>query len=806
MAEESYNNSKANNQQSNDEGINFQDLLYLCVKNWYWFLISLLIALSLGVMYITMTQPVYTRQASLLIRDDDKNQSISRDFGQFSSMGAKNSRMNLHNEMITLKSPTYMIDVVKKLHLDVNYEIDGAFHKEVLYGSTLPVTVNFLDVKPEQSASFIMKLLDDSKVQLSDFYLQGAEKSSKPITSKLGTVVQTPIGKLMIAPTNNYIGKFDKKIYVTRGGYSGVSKSYSSRLRVDQSDEKASVVDLRFDDVSPERAEDVLNNLFVVYNEKWIEDINQQAISTSNFIDEELRQIERELGNVDENISSYKSQHMVPDVQAASSVYMARSENTSSQLLDLKNQLYMAKYIRRQLGNTGKDFSVLPANSGIDNPSVAQQIADYNEKVIRRNNLLANSNPSNPLVQDLDQELIATKNAITAAIDNTTAVLNERISSLQGTESQTRQQIASNPTQAKDLLSVERQQKVKEQLYVFLLQKREENQLSKAFTAYNTKLLNPPSGSMKPSKPVKFNVMLVALLLGILIPLIILLIMNSFDTAVRSRRDLEGVTVPFIGEIPLSYKKHRGILALFNRRKDVREIVVKEKSGNVINEAFRVVRTNLEFISGKEGASKIIMFTSANAGSGKTFISTNLALSFAIKKKRVLLIDLDLRKASMSTFVKSPTNGVSDYLSEHYDNLDDVMVKGELNEYLDVMPVGTIPPNPTELLFSDRLEGMLQEMRERYDYIFIDCPPIEIVADATIVNKFCDMTVFVVRSGLFDKNMLNELQRNYEDGRYNKLVLILNGTSDESNGYGYRRYGYGYGYGYSYGYGNQKKS
>ena len=794
MAED--NNLNGKKHKSGEDTINFQDILFLCIKNWYWFLISLLVALTLGVIYITVTQPVYTCQASLLIRDDDKNQAISRDFGQFMTMGTNKSRMNLHNEMLILKSPTYMIDVVKKLHLDVNYDVDGPFHKEVLYGSNLPISVSFLDVAPEQYAAFSVKLNENGKAVLNKFEMSGKTVKDKTITTKLGVVTQTPVGKVMISPTDQYVGKYDKTINVSRRGYNSVARSYSGRLKVDQNDNKTSVVDLRLDDLSPERAKDVLNTLFVVYNEKWIQDINEQAINTSKFIDDELQQIQRELGNVDEDISSYKSANLVPDVREASTVYMTRSENTASQLLELKNQLYMAQYIRRQLSGGSKDFRVLPANSGIDNAQIANQIIDYNEKVIRRNNLLANSNASNPLVQDLDQELVATKNAITAAMDNTVAILKERINSLQSTESATKAQIASNPTQAKYLLSVERQQKVKEQLYVFLLQKREENQLSKVFTAYNTKVLYPPSSSSKPTKPVKFNVMMMALLLGLILPFALLLLFKSLDTSVKSRRDLEGVTVPFVGEIPLSYKKRRGLLALFNRRKEVREIVVKEKSGNAINEAFRVVRTNLEFISGKEGQSKIFMFTSANSGSGKTFISTNLALSFAIKKKRVLLIDLDLRKASMSTFVKSPSKGISDYLSEHYDNVDDVMVKGELHENLDVIPVGTVPPNPTELLFSDRLEKMLVEMRDRYDFIFVDCPPIEIVADATIVNKFCDMTIFVVRSGLFDKAMLNELQRNYEDDRYNKLVMILNGTSDESSAYGYRRYGYGYGYGY----------
>jgi capsular exopolysaccharide synthesis family protein len=538
----------------------------------------------------------------------------------------------------------------------------------------------------------------------------------------------------------------------------------------------------------------VLNRLYVVYNQKWVEDINQQAISTSQFIDQELRAIEAELSNVDEDISSYKSKNMVPDVAANAALNLNKADQTSQQLLEFENQLYMAKYIRKQMSEGA--YKILPANTGIDNTVLAQQIGGYNEKVLQRNNLVANSSASNPLVVDLDQSLQAMKVSIMTSINTVIATLTDKINGLQGSESEAREQIATNPTQAKYLLSVERQQKVKEELYTFLLQKREENQLSKAFTAYNTKMLNPPSGKNTPTKPVKSTIFLIAVFIALLIPTLVLLIINNLDTAVRTRKDLKALTIPFIGELPLSYKRHTGLLSFLNKRNDVRRIVVKEQSRNEINEAFRVVRTNLEFISGKAGRTKTIMFTSANAGSGKTFITMNLATSFAIKGKRVLIVDLDMRKASLSTFVDSPKVGISDYLNERVDNIDAILVKEKTHVNLDIIPVGTIPPNPTELLFSERLPGLLNKMHDKYDYIFIDCPPVEIVADASIVNKFCDMTVFVIRSGLLDRGALPDIEKYYVEKRYGNMVVIFNGTTPQVSGYGYHKYGYSYGYGY----------
>ena len=801
MAEEIYNASPKVQQADEHESIDFKELIHLCVSNWYWFVISLILALGLAALYILTTPKQYMRQCSVLIKDQKNSSSLSSDFGKFSDVGFNIDNTNLHNEIITFKSPSYMMEVVKTLHLDMVYVMDGTFHPVVLYGKTLPVNVVMPDVDPEEHASFTMKLLDNNEVLCTNFsggalnHLDEddtkarSEAAKKALRLKLNVMSLTPVGKVLITPSDYYVGKVDASIQVHHAPITDKAEAYASGLIAELNDDRASVIDLKIINMSPELADDILYTLYDVYNKKWVEDINKQATSTSNFIDEELRQIQNELGNVDESIAGFKSANQVPDINLAANIAMHKAESNSAQLLDLNNQLLMANHVRSQLAS-GDKHRILPTNTGIEGAAIPQQINMYNEKVMQRNSLVANSNENNPLVQELDESLNSMRQAIIASVDNVIVTLKGRIGDLRASSSVTQGQISSNPTQAKYILTVERQQKVKEQLYLFLLQKREETQLSKAFTAYNTKLLNPPRGSKRPAKPVKFNVLLVALLLGLIMPLLIIFLINTLDTKVHTRKDLESLTLPFIGEIPLSYRKRKGLLGLFNKRKEVREIVVKERSGNAINEAFRVVRTNLEFVSGKENRCKVIMLTSAYAGSGKTFISANLATSFAIKGKRVLLIDMDLRKGSLSAFVNSPDLGISDFLSEHIDNLDEIMVKGSINENLDVIGVGTTPPNPTELLYNNRLEMMLSQMRERYDYVFIDCPPLEIVADASIINKLCDMTIFVVRSGLFEKSNLVDLERNYTEKRYKNLTLILNGTYDEYNGYGYHRYGY----------------
>ena len=582
-------------------------------------------------------------------------------------------------------------------------------------------------------------------------------------------------------------------IYVSRVTPHDATVAYLSRLTVGLQSEETTIVDLSFQDVNTQRAEDVLNTLIAVYNENWVKDKNQIAVGTSMFINERLGVIEQELGHVDENISSYKSANLLPDVQAASSLYMSQSSETSSKILDLNTQLSMARYIRNYMTASGNRGQLLPANTGLQGGNVEQQIGEYNAMQLQRNNLVANSSEKNPLVTDMDQSLSALHGAIISSIDNLIVSLNTQIASLERSEQQTTARIAANPSQAKHLLSVERQQKVKEQLYLFLLQKREENELSQAFTAYNTRVITPPNGSMVPTAPVKTSVIMIALVVGLAIPMLGIVLSVAMNTTVRGRKDLESLSVPFIGEIPQQGKKRR-----LSKRNHIQKkpIVVEEKSRDIINEAFRSVRTNLEFMTGNTSGAKIIMVTSFNPGSGKTFVAINLATCLAIKQKKVLVIDLDLRRATLSQYAKQVKPGISNYLAGQVLTIQDITTDEEdRHSSLDIIPVGTIPPNPTELLASERLEQLLAQLRKEYDYILIDCPPIEIVADATIISKYVDATLFVVRAGLLQRNMLPQLNKLYNSHKYKNMTVLLNGTELVHG----RRYGYQYGYNYGYG-------
>jgi capsular exopolysaccharide synthesis family protein len=397
-----------------------------------------------------------------------------------------------------------------------------------------------------------------------------------------------------------------------------------------------------------------------------------------------------------------------------------------------------------------------------------------------------------------------------ASIDNSIVALNTQIRNLQGSQASTTSKIASNPTQAKYLLSVERQQKVKESLYLFLLQKREENELSQAFTAYNTRIVEQPGGSTAPTSPNSRNILAIAFVIGLVIPFGVVYLLEMSNTKVRGRKDVSNLTIPFIGEIPQngSARRKKGKKNDDDAESKAKRIVVRDGKRDIINESFRVLRTNVEFMCNSAEQNNIIAITSFNPGSGKSFISINLGMSLAIKRNKVLVLDGDMRHGSASAYVGSTERGLSSYLSGAESDINSLIVRDNECEYLHVLPIGTVPPNPTELLESPRFAKLIQELKPIYNYIVIDCPPIEVVADAQIIDRYADRTFFVIRAGLFERAMLPELDRLYNDKKYHNMAFMLNGTRNEQGRYGYShsyRYGYGYGYVYGYNYGEGKK-
>ena len=778
-----------------DDFIRLQDLFYLCIDKWYWFAVSLVVTLGIALVYLLTTPPVYTRSASLLIKEEGKGNSLSDVSGVLGDIDFFQTNTNVNNEIQSLQSPAVMYDVVKRLHLDINYTKDGSFYDQVLYGKDCPYEVSFIDLPDNEDLSFTIYPASSNKgVQVGDF-VRGEEESGQTMNVLFNDTTETPVGKLIVKPVLHDTVAYKEPVYVSRIGLQAATTAYASKLTVALSDEKSTVINLSFQDVCIQRAEDVLNTLIAVYNENWIKDKNQIAVSTSMFINDRLGVIEQDLGNVDEDISSFKSENLLPDVQAAASMYMTQSSETQTQILAINTQLSMARYIRNYLTNTTSKNQLLPANSGIESSGIEQQIAEYNTMQLRRNDLVANSSESNPLVVDLDESLQNMRGAIVTSVDNLIVTLNTQLRSLQQSEKQTTARIADNPSQGKYLLSVERQQKVKEALYLFLLQKREENELSQAFTAYNTRVITPPVGSMFPTAPIKRNILLVAFVLGLLIPVVIIFVRENMNTKIRGRKDLENLSLPFVGEIPLAFRKKE-------LKSEAKNILIKQGSRDIVNEAFRVLRTNLEFMLDRkeDGKASIILFTSFNPGSGKTFLTINTAACLSLKQKRVLVIDGDLRHGSASAYVGRPSKGLSDYLGKRENDIDHLIVGNPAYPGLSILPVGTIPPNPTELLAEPRLAELIETLRIRYDYILIDCPPVEIVADTQIIEKLADRTLFVVRAGLLERDMLPELQRMYEEKRYKNMALILNGTEGGGSRYGYR---YGYKYGYKYGYGSK---
>ena len=810
MAITKTNNSNVRQQQA--DYLRLQDLLALCIGKWRWFVLSLIVFIGLAVAYLLITPPVFTRSTSLLIKEDGKKgaSSFTSQMNAFAEIGLFSANTNVNNELISIQSPDVILEVIRRLNLDVNYKTDGQFHKETLYGRTLPIKVEFKDLAYNDFSEFKLNI-SKGRLFLSEFELNGEDVGNDTlIITKTGKEIVTPIGKLTVSKSPYFkdTAYEDMNIYVNRTGLLATISNCNAKMSAALNDEKATIIDIAYKDVSIQRAEEFLNTLISVYNENWVKDKNQIAVSTSQFINERLQVIESELGNVDTDISSYKSANLIPDIEAASQMYMNTANQANIQATDLNNQLYMARYIREHVNNKNSKDQLLPANSGINSPIIEQQINDYNEKMLQRNSLVANSSAENPLAVDMDKNLAEMRSAIVKSIDNQVNTLNTQIRGLRGIEGASTSRLSSNPKQAQHLLSVERQQKVKEALYLFLLQKREENELSQAFTAYNTRVVTSPTGEMKPTSPDRKRILLAAILVALLVPVIIIYIRENMNTKVRGRKDIEKLTIPFVGEIPLyarpksKWPWQRWIDKIKKKKEkdtETYEIVVKPKSRNVINEAFRVVRTNMEFMSGADHTNKVVMLTSVNPGSGKTFLTMNIATSFAIKEKKVICVDLDMRRASLSGYVGQPKTGISDYLNGKVTDWRDVKVAVEGYEHLEIIPVGTVPPNPAELLFSPRLQQMLDDLRKEYDLIFIDCPPVEIVADASVIAKFADMTVFVIRAGLMEREMLPVVESYYNDKKFQNMSMLLNGTTAAGSRYGYHRYGYHYGYAYGYG-------
>lgn len=796
----------------NKSSLDIKEILNICLDKWKWFLLSIVVCLSLGILHLKRTAPQYSRNATVHIKEEGRGRSMAKVGEQFSQLGLTNSSSSVENEVVAFNAPEIAEKVAKRLGLEVMAYHPGTFRDALLYGKTMPVKVSFADMKDEDSGLMRITMLPEGKVRITKVK-KGQEEQELNLVTEYGKEVKTALGKVVVTKSPYYAApKEEYDITVYKFDIYTAGQIVRGKLLASQNSKMNSIIDISCTDESAERAEDMINALINEYNRKWIDDKNQVSVLTSKFIDERIEVIQKELGTVDNKISDYRSSNLIIDPHATSSLYINQIEKNSEESMALNNQISMCQYLREYVANKANEKQLIPANIGITSADITRYIGEYNTQMLKRNTYVKNSSEKNPMVENIDEELKAQRMTILQSIDNELTAMRKTLNTAQRTASVGTSKLSSEPTHQKNLLSMDRQQKIKESLYLYLLQKREENELSQAFNAYNTRIISMPRGPKGPTAPKSMSIMLIALAIGIAIPIVIIIILEYLHTTVRGRKDMEDMAVPMAGEIPNVGKASelKTMLRKLRKNKDVDNalnIVVKHGNRNVINEAFRILRSNLSFMIHPADSDKkqVILITSANPGSGKTFTTTNLAFAFAMQEgTKVAVVDLDIRKASLSKHFGNADRGVTDYLGGLHNDWRSLILHASedgkvtdrdiTNKRVDIIPVGTIPPNPAELLQSPRLKEMLEEMKTEYDIIFLDMPPAEVVADVSIVKHLAQLTLYVVRAGLLERSLLPEIDKYYKEKRFNNLAIILNGTEMNS-----RRKGYGYGYGYGYG-------
>ena len=766
---------------------------------WYWIVLSVIVCFSAGFVYQLSQQRVYQRQGVILVDSDDSGGG-ARGIGRKSSKGNATTALmslngvsvggNLKNEEFILSSLRLMERVVDTLGLDVDYTCPSSLHTIALYKDR-PFTVNF---SKKTTAATSMKV----NIKKGQFELSGFMTPKGPIdktmTVREGETVKTPIGEICITKEKDF-EKFDssKEITVSHLPVKAAAAGYKGAFTAEDLDKESSLIVLGCKDINPDRATDIINEVVEAYKRDAVENKNHVARNTAEFIDGRIALIGDELSKVESNLVELKKRAEMSDgiilepTTLASSSTAARAES-----LKLNTELSIAQYLYDYIRQFAQRNEVIPVLS--ENAAVSRQVEEYNNQMMMRNRLLENSNPNSPAVVELDERLAQGRKTIMQSLSKEIETIRLQLGDARSNENAINAQLGVIPEKEMETAGVKRQQELYEALYTYLLNKRAEVALQMAVEEANVRMVEEPLGSGSPISPRTRIILLMAIALGVAIPCVIFFIITSFDTSISSRQDVESlVTIPIAGELP-----H------WESDDDEGVITSADMADHVVTEAFRMLRYGLNFI-GKGG--KNILITSSTPGQGKSFVSRNLSVVMAMTGKKVLLVDADIRKRTTSN-IFGHSGGLTEFLSGYGEdvNVDELILKNKL-EKVDFLPAGMIPPNPAELLMSERLELLVKKLNERYDYIIWDTTPNVNVADANILGRIAEITLYVVRVGVQQREFLSDLQRNYDAGKFNNLCLVVNDCNANARYYSRYKYSYGYGkkYGYGYGYASNKK-
>jgi tyrosine-protein kinase Etk/Wzc len=768
------------------QDFNLKETLLHYLRHWYWFVLCVLIAFVAAKIYLRYTIPSYKSQASILIKDD-ANETNFGGVSPFSGGGYKaamgaNSAIN---ELAILKSKRLISEVVKELKLNITYENIGAIITTEMY-LTRPFVVQYLSQNDSLSIANVPKLF--FKINSENEFNVYTEDNSINEVHNFGELLKFPFGEITVIPIldhptsfSDYIGR---TISVQYASINLTAIAYQNRLSVEKDPRYRNVVVFSLQSPVREKAEDFINELIRQYNEDAIEDKNQVALKTSNFIDARLDIITRELDSVEINKQDFKSTNRLTDIETEASIILQNANEFDNRQLDVGTQLELANTMLEYMDKSGNN-DLLPTNIGLDGGELGSAVTNYNQLILERNRLLKNSTPKNPVVGNLNNQINQIRNGIRQSLENQRNNLKVVLSSLNYKEATLDSEIAKVPKKERLFREINRQQGIKEQLFLFLLQQREEATIALATTAPKAKIIDSAYSSRSPISPNRTSIYLGALVVGLLVPFAIIYLHSLVDTKVKNRRDVERLlaNVNFLGEIPKLGKNE--------------EELIQRSDRSMLAESFRIIRTNLQFQLLNKINKKVaprIFVTSTVKGEGKTFISFNFALTLALTGKKVVLVGGDIRNPQLHRYYSDEKNssiGLTEYIVDDSLMTKDVTHASIYNENLSIIPSGAIPPNPAELLMQPRLENFFKELETDFDYIIMDTAPAMLVTDTVLLNKLSDVMVYVVRAGYTDKKLLDFVQDSIDRERLSNLAIVLNNVSQNNFGYG-NKYGYTY--------------
>lgn len=807
MKETDFNEAK----ESKEENIDVKELLFKYLIHWPWFVGAVVACLIAAWVYLHISTPVYNISATVLIKDDKKGGGAGMLSG-LESLGLDgmiSSSQNIDNEIEVLRSKTIAKEVVEDLGLYISYVDEDEFPSKNMY-KTSPVQVSLtpqeadlldkpmvvkMALQPQGSINVNVKIGDDE-------YQKHFEKLPAVFPTNKGTLAffQTLDSILPSKKSSKEIVGVERTVRNITAVINkplAVAKGYCGSMTIEPTSKTTSVAVISLKNSNVQRGKDFINKLLEMYNINTNNDKNEVAQKTAEFINERISIISKELGSTEKDLESFKRGAGITDLTSDAQIALTGSAEYEKKRVENQTQINLLQDLQKYMQNEG--YEVLPSNIGLQDVNLAAAINRYNEVLVERKRLLRTSTENNPTIINLDTSISAMKENVQVSLDRVLRGLFITKADLDREASRYSRRISEAPGQEREFVSIARQQEIKAGLYLMLLQKREENAITLAATANNAKIIDDAIADDAPVSPKGKMIYLVALVLGVGIPVGVIYLLELTKFKIEGRSDVEKLTnVPIVGDIPLTDEK-QGAIAVF------------ENQNNLMSETFRNIRTNLQFML--ENDKKVILVTSTVSGEGKSFISANLAISLSLLGKKVIIVGLDIRKPGLNKVFNIPRKevGITQYLANPEKNLMDLVQPSDVSKNLYILLGGTVPPNPTELLARDGLDKAIETLKKSFDYVILDTAPVGMVTDTLLIGRVADLSVYVCRADYTHKNeytLINELA---ENNKLPKLCTVINGLDLKRRKYGYyygygkygKYYGYGKRYGYGYGYGEQ---